>query len=77
MKLSQHAKSKGADFQQYILENQLTCEYQIGPLKNGFSSYYKDLIALNDIPNQREQFESKIKEYLIKGIQYLINKKII
>ena len=27
MILSQHAKSKGVDFQQYILENQLTCEY--------------------------------------------------
>jgi len=77
MLLSQYAKSKGVDFQQYILENQLTCEYQIGPLKNGFSSYYKDLIVLNDIPNQREVFEAKMQEYLHKGFQYLINKKII
>jgi len=77
MILSQHAKSKGVDFQQYVLENQLTCEYQIGPLKNGFSNYYRDLIILNNIPNQREQFESKMQDYLKIGIQSLIDKKII
>jgi hypothetical protein len=77
MILSQHAKSKGVDFQQYVLENQLTCEYQIGPLKSGFSSYYKDLIALNDIPNQRKTFEDKMQEYLKAGIQYLTDKSII
>ena len=77
MVLSQHAKSKGVDFQQYILENQLTCEYQIGPLKNGFSNYYKDLIFLNNIPNQRQTFEAKMQEYLNTGVQYLHNKKII
>ena len=77
MILSQYAKNKGVDFQQYVLENQLTCEYQIGPLKNGFSNYYKELIELNNIPNQRQTFESKIQEYIIKGIQYLTNKKII
>jgi hypothetical protein len=75
--LSQYAKNKGVDFQQYILENQLTCEYQIGPLKNGFSNYYKELIELNNIPNQRQTFESKMQEYITKGIQYLTNKKII
>lgn len=77
MILSQHAKSKGVDFQQYILENQLTCEYQIGPLKNGFSKYYKDLLILNDIPNQRQVFESKIQEYLSIGFKYLTDKNII
>ena len=54
------------------------CEYEIGPLKEGnLSKYYKDMIALNDIPNQRQIFESKMGEYLQKGIQQLINKKII
>jgi hypothetical protein len=78
MILSQHAKSKGVDFQQYILENQLTCEYQIGPLKDkGFSKYYRDMVILNDIPNQRQAFESKMQEYLNKGVQHLIDKKII
>jgi hypothetical protein len=78
MLLSQHVKSKGVDFQQYILENQIVCEYEMGPLKNkNFSKYYKDMIVLNDIPNQRKQFESKMQEYLNKGMQQLINKKII
>ena len=76
--LSQYAKDKGADFQQYILENQIVCEYEIGPLKNqSLSKYYKDMLVLNDIPNQREQFESKMKDYLQKGIQQLKDKNII
>jgi hypothetical protein len=33
MMLSQYAKNKGLDFQQYVLENQIVCEYEIGPLK--------------------------------------------
>jgi len=78
MLLSQYAKQQGVDFQQYILENQLVCEYEIGPLKNkNLSKHYKDLIVLNDIPNQRQQFESKMNEYLQKGVQQLKNKKII
>jgi hypothetical protein len=78
MLLSQHAKSKGLDFQQYILDNQITCEYSVGPLKDtGFTKYYKDLLTLNQIPNQRILFESKLQEYLNKGLQHLINKKII
>jgi hypothetical protein len=44
---------------------------------NGFSKYYKDMLKLNSVPNQREQFEFKMQEYLQKGIQQLRNKKII
>ena len=78
MILTQYAKNNGVDFQQYILENQLTCEYEIGPLKDkNFSKYYKDMLVLNNIPNQREQFETKMQEYLNEGIQYLKNKNII
>jgi hypothetical protein len=76
--LSQYAKTKGVDFQQYILENQIVCEYEIGPLKDkNFSKYYKDMLVLNNIPNQREQFESRMQEYLQKGIQQLKDKNII
>ena len=35
------------------------------------------MLVLNDIPNQREQFESKMQEYLQKGIQQLKDKKIL
>jgi hypothetical protein len=76
--LSQYVKDKGVDFQQYILENQIVCEYEIGPLKNqSLSKHYKDMLVLNDIPNQREQFESKMQNYLQKGIQQLKDKNII
>jgi hypothetical protein len=78
MILSQYVKDKGVDFQQYILENQIVCEYEIGPLKNqNLSKHYKDMLVLHSIPNQREQFESKMQDYLQKGIQQLKDKKII
>lgn len=77
MLLSQHAKSQGLDFQQYILKNQLTCEYAIGPLKKGYSIYYKDMLSLNQIPNQRDEFESRMQEYLHKGVEMLKEKNII
>ena len=78
MMLSQYAKNQGLDFQQYVLENQIVCEYEIGPLKNqNLSKYYKDTIILNDIPNQRQQFESRMQEYLQKGIQQLKEKNIL
>jgi len=78
MLLSQHAKDNGLDFQQYVLNNMLVCEYEIGPLKeDNLSKHYKDMIVLNDIPNQRQQFESKMNEYLQKGIQQLKEKNII
>jgi hypothetical protein len=75
--LSQYAKDNyKIDFQQYILENQIVCEYEIGPLKNqNLSKHYKDMLVLNKIPNQREQFESKMQEYLQKGLQQLKDKK--
>jgi hypothetical protein len=76
--LSEHAKEKGADFQQYLLQGETIFEYSVGPLKDkGFAKYYKDMIVLNDIPNQRQQFESKMNEYLQRGAQQLREKNII
>jgi len=78
MLLTQYAKNKGVDVQQYVLNNMLVCEYEIGPLKEGnLSKHYKDMIVLNDIPNQRQQFESRMQEYLQKGIQQLKEKNIL
>ena len=76
--ITEYVKSQGVDFQQYILRGQTIFEYSVGPLKNGgFSKYYKDLLKLNDIPNQRQQFESKMQEYLQRGIQQLKTKNIL
>jgi hypothetical protein len=78
MVVSEYAKSRGVDFQQYVLEGQTIFEYPIGPLKQrNFTSAYRDLIVTRDVPNQRQVFEAKFNEYVNKGIQMLIDKKII
>ena len=76
--LTVFVKQKGIDFQQYILRGQTIFEYPVGPLlEGGFTKMYKDLMHINDVPNQRELFESKMKEYLDKGIKMLQEKEII
>lgn len=79
MLLSGFAKQNGVDFQQYLLQGQTVFGYPVGPLKesNGFSQYYKDMLVLKDIPDQRQHFESRIEEYLNKGIQMLKQKNIL
>lgn len=78
MIISQFIKSKGVDFQQYVLEGQTIFEYSVGPLKQrNMSSAYKDLIITKPIPNQRQEFESKFQEYINKGVQLLLDKKLI
>ena len=76
--VTEYAKSKGADFQQYILRGQTIFEYPVGPLLDGgFTKMYKDLLHINDVPNQRQVFESKMESYINKGIQSLHDKKIL
>ena len=77
--LTEHAKSKGADFQQYLLKGQTIFEYPIGPLKaRGFTGYYKDYFDIKvGAPEQRKTFESKMQQYLNEGIKQLEIKKII
>ena len=73
--------NQGIDFQQYLLEGETIFDYSVGPLKGKKSSklvsHYKDLLTLNNIPNQRQHFESNMKQYLKKGIQQLKEKNII
>ena len=77
--LTEHAKSKGADFQQYVLKGQTIFEYPIGPLKSrGFTGYYKDYFDIKVGANeQRKIFESKMQQYLNYGIEQLELKNII
>jgi hypothetical protein len=79
--LSEHAKfGMGLDFQQYLLKGQTILELSVGPLKDmGYISYHKKF--LNLIPDhapiiQRNKFESKMNEYLQKGIENIKNKII-
>ena len=66
-------KQLGGDFQQYLLEGKTIFEYSIGPLKEGFSSYYKKLLYLNNIPDQKENFKNKVFEYANIRLNQLLN----
>ena len=65
-------KQLGGDFQQYVLEGKTIFEYSIGPLKNGFSSYYKKYLSLKQILDQKELFKAKVPEYASQRIKQLI-----
>ena len=76
--LTEYAKEKGVDFKQYILRGQTIFEYPIGPLLDGgYTKMYKDLLHINDVPNQRNIFESNMNNYLQKGIEMVEKKGII
>lgn len=77
--LTEYAKSKGADFQEYVLRGQTIFEYPIGSLKGkGFVSYYKDFMNMRgNAPQQRERFEANMQLYLERGIKHLQQKGII
>lgn len=77
--LTEHVKAQGVDFQQYILGEQVIFEYSVGDFKkpNDFATYYKKYLTLHDIPNQRQQFESQMRNYLNKGISMLKEKNIL
>ena len=78
MLISDYVKKQGVDVQEYILRNQIIFEYY--PDQNNilnFDNYYKKNLDLKDIPNQRKKFESKMQEYLHKGVEMLKEKNII
>ena len=74
MLVSDVATKKGIDIKEYILRNQIICEYHPNKDdKNNFMNYYKNLLVLNKIENQREVIEAKFPYY----IQQWINKNTI
>ena len=66
-------KQLGGDFQQYLLEGKTIFEYSIGPLKEGFSNYYKKYLSLKDIPDQKENFKNKVFEHANTRLNQLLN----
>lgn len=73
MILGDYAKSIGKDFQQWVIENQVIFEYSVGPLKDqNFSNYYKEMLVMKNIPNQRKEFEDKMPFYLKRGVDKII-----
>lgn len=77
--LTEYAKARGVDFQQYVLRGQTIFEYPIGPLKSrGFTGYYKDYFSIKVTPqDQRKEFESNMQLYLEEGIKNLYDKNIL
>jgi len=74
MLISDIAVKNGIDIKEYVLRNQIICEYHPNKEDKGnFVDYYKDLLSLNKIENQRTVVESKFPYY----IEQWINKNII
>jgi hypothetical protein len=75
MMLSEYAKNKGYDFQQYLLKGQTILDMADKNLKGmEFNSYYKKFMRL--IPDfappiQRQKFEANMLYFLEKGIKNL------
>jgi hypothetical protein len=74
MQISEIARSKGIDIAEYVLENQIIFEYHPDKEnKNNFADYYKDLLHLNKIENQRKTIESKFPYYIQQWVEYAKN----
>lgn len=72
MMLSEYVKKLGVDIQAYILRGKTILDY------TEYTSYYKDMISVKvNAPEQRAIFESKMSEYINKGLQMLKEKNII
>ena len=62
---------------QYILKNQIIFEQHPDKNnKNNFINYYKDMLVLNEIEDQRKNIDSKFPYYIDNWIEYAKNKNI-
>ena len=77
--LNQYLKQAGINYNHYTLKGQTTGEYWTGPFMDvkGYTGYYKNLLTLKDIPNQRQIFESNLNQYIERGILALKEKGIL
>ena len=76
--VTEYVKMRGVNFQQYVMRGQTIFEYPVGPFKDGgYTKVYKDLMHINDVPNQREIFESNMKMYIDRGLKTLQEKGIL
>jgi hypothetical protein len=73
MLISDIAVKNSINIKEYVLRNQIIFEYHPNKEdKSNFADYYKDLLSLNKIENQRQVVESKFPHY----IQQWTNKNI-
>ena len=60
------------------MRGQTIFEHPVGPFKDsGYTKIYKELIHINDVPNQRQIFESNMKMYIDRGLKTLQEKGIL
>jgi hypothetical protein len=70
MLVSDIAVKNGIDIKEYVLKNQIIFEYHPNKEDKGnFADYYKDLLSLNKIENQRQVVESKFPYYIEQWIK--------
>jgi len=70
MLISEMAVKNGVDIKEYVLRNQIIFEYHPNKEdKSNFADYYKDLLSLNKIENQRQVVESKFPHYIEQWIK--------
>ena len=71
--ISNYAKQRGLDFQQYRLDGQIIFEYSVGPLRtddiHGFSNYYKNLLVRRDVAEQRLEFDKNLNIFIENKIK--------
>lgn len=79
MNMSNFAKSKyNTDICQYVLRNQIICEKNLGVFQKKLNpNIYKKYLKLNNILDQRKNFESKFQEYFINWQNYAFKNKIL
>lgn len=71
MIVSDIANKNGTPVKEYVLKNQIIFEYH--PDKNdksNFADYYKDMLVLNKIENQRQIIEAKFPYYIEQWKKY-------
>lgn len=76
--LTELSKRGGVEVNEYILKNQII--YEQHPDKNNrdnFMNYYKDLIVLNKIEDQRRSIDSKFPYYINNWIKYAESRNLI
>jgi hypothetical protein len=70
MLVSDIAVKNGIDIKEYVLRNQIIFEYHPNKEdKSNFADYYKNLLSLNKIENQRQVVESKFPYYIEQWIK--------
>jgi hypothetical protein len=78
MLVSDIAVKNNIDIKEYVLRNQIVCEYHPDKDdKNNFIDYTKNLLSLNKIENQRHTIESKFSYYIQQWVEQAKNKKLI